>query len=150
MLGNKIFFSNISFNCSSCKLGKSKTLLFPSIGQRAAKYFDIIHSDVWGLTPVISHAKYKYFMTFIDDYSKFTWVYFLHSKSKVFSVFKTFYAYIETQFSIRIKVLKSDSVGGICLMNFLIFYLRRELFHKNHVNIHHNKMGFLCVGTNIF
>ena len=66
---------------------------------------------MWGITHVISHAKYKYFVTFIDDYSKYTWIYFLRSKSKVFSVFQKFVAYVETQFSSRIKVLSSYSGG---------------------------------------
>jgi transposase InsO family protein len=78
---------------------------------RATKCFDIIHSDVWGLTPIISHAHYKYFVIFIDDYSRFTWVYFLRFKFEVFFVFKSFFAYIETQFSTGIKVLRSNSGG---------------------------------------
>jgi len=98
LLGNKTQFSShdVFFYCSTCKLGKSKTLPFPSHGSHATKCFDIIHSDVWGPTPIISHAHYKYFVTFIDDYSRFTWVYFLRSKSEVFYVFKSFFAYIET------------------------------------------------------
>ena len=50
-------------------------------------------------------------MIFIDNYSKYTWIYFLRSKSEVFSVFKKFVAYVETQFSSRIKVLRYDSGG---------------------------------------
>jgi hypothetical protein len=53
-------------------------------GSRAEKCFDIVHSDVWGISLVISHARYKYFVTFIDDFSRYTWVYFLQSKSEVF------------------------------------------------------------------
>ena len=73
--------------------------------------FDIIHSDVWGIAPIVSHAHYKYFATFIDDFSRFTWVYFLWAKAEVFSVFKRFLALIETPFSASIKVLRSDSGG---------------------------------------
>lgn len=51
------------------------------------------------------HACYKYFVTFIDDYSRFTWVYFLRSKFEVFTVFKLYVAYVKTQFSTGIKVL---------------------------------------------
>ena len=47
----------------------------------------------------ISHAKYKFFVTFVDDYSGYTLIYFLHSKFEVFSVFKKFVAFVETQFS---------------------------------------------------
>ena len=94
-LGNKDqFSSHLSIDCSTCKLGKSKSLSFPSHSSRAESCFDI-HSDVWGITPVISHAKSKYFVTFIDDYSKYTWIYFLRSKSEVFSVFQKFVAYVK-------------------------------------------------------
>ena len=112
LLGNKDKFSSqFSIDCSACKLGKSKSLSFPSHGSCAENCFDIIHSDVWGITPIISHANYKYFVTFIDGYNKYTWIYFLRSKSDVFSIFKTFVAYIETQFSSNIKVLRLYSGG---------------------------------------
>ena len=88
---NKITIPGSSFNCPVCKLVKSKTLPFPSNAHCADKCFDIIHSDVWGISPILSHAKYKYFVTFINDYSLFTWIYFLCSKDQVFSMFKTFY-----------------------------------------------------------
>ena len=76
-LGNKDQFSSHLFvDCSTCKLGKSKSLSFPSHGSRTESCFDLIHSDVWGITPAISYAKYKFFVTFIDDYSKYTWIIF--------------------------------------------------------------------------
>ena len=109
---NKFSLHNISSYCFACKLGKSKLLPFPLKYTMALKCFDIIHSDVWGITRVISHTNYKYFVTFIDDHSRFTWVYFLHYKSDVFDAFQTFMAYVETQFSTRIKILQFDS-GGI-------------------------------------
>ena len=48
-------------------------------------------------------------MAFIDVYSRFTWIYFLRTKTKEFAIFQTFLAYIETQFSTCIKVLQSDN-----------------------------------------
>ena len=111
-LGNKDqFSSHLSVDCSTCNLGKSKSLSFPSHGSRAESCFDLIHSDVWGITPIITHAKYRYFVTFIDNYNKYTWIYFLRPKSEVFFVFQKFVAYVETQFSSRIKVLRSNSGG---------------------------------------
>jgi len=117
LIGNKTHVSkHLSFDCSVCKLGKSKTLSFPAHGSRAVKCFDIVHSDVWGsdvcgISPVISHARYKYFVTFIDDFSRYTWVYFLRAKSKVLSVFQNFVVHIENQFSTCIKMLRFDSGG---------------------------------------
>ena len=80
LLGNKHSpsLSAIQFDCNSCKLGKSKILLFPVHQSNVNQPFDIIHSNLWGIAPIISHAHYKYFITLIDDYGCFTWIYFLH------------------------------------------------------------------------
>ena len=92
LLGNKTLVSDSSFKCSVCKLAKSKNLPFPHNATRANKCFTIIHSDV---SPILSHSKYKYFVMFIDDYSRLTWIYFLRSKDGVFPMFKNFLDYIE-------------------------------------------------------
>ncbi|KAL6349688.1 hypothetical protein AAG906_041095 [Vitis piasezkii] len=71
------------------------------------------------LTPEMMITKeLKYFVTFIYDFSRFTWVYFLWAKAKVFSVFKRFPAFIETQFSASIKTFfkaKGSSLGVLVL-----------------------------------
>ena len=111
VLGNKISpsLSIVQFDCNSCKLGKSKILPFPIHKSKINNPFDMIHSDLWGIAPVISHANYKYFMTFIDDYTRFTWVYFLRSKDEV--CFKKIHAYVRIQFSSKIKILCSNNRG---------------------------------------
>jgi len=48
---------SLSFDCFTCKLGKSKTLPFPDFGSHVNTCFEIIHSDVWGIAPVISHGQ---------------------------------------------------------------------------------------------
>ena len=127
-LGNKDqFSSHLSVDCSTCKLGKSKSLSFPSHCSRAESCFDLIHSDVWGITLVISHAKHKYFVTFINDYSKYTWIYFLRSKSEVFSVFQKFVAYVETQLFSRIKVLRSYSGSEYMSHEFHDFFQNKGI-----------------------
>jgi transposase InsO family protein len=122
LLNNKEHFSSAVFSdCATCKLGKSKILPFPSEGSKATHSFEIIHSDVWGISPTISHAQYKYFVTFIDDYSKYTWVYFLRHKSEVFPMFKLFLALVQTQFSATVKILRSDSGGEYMSHEFQSF-----------------------------
>ena len=113
-LGIKNSFSSspASFNCATCRLGKSKTLPFPMHGTSASTCFEIKHTDVWGVSPIISHGQYRYFVTFIDDDTHFTWIYFLRSKADMFSVFQKFVALVKTQFHTCIKTLCSDS-GGI-------------------------------------
>jgi hypothetical protein len=48
--------SNMFLDCVTCKLGKSKILPFSSEGSRATNLFEIVHSDVWGISPILSHA----------------------------------------------------------------------------------------------
>ena len=111
VIGNKDSpsFSVVQFDCNSCKLSKSKILPFPVHQSKVNQPFDIIHSDLWGIAPIITHEHYRYFITFIDDYSRFTWVYFLRSKAEAFSIFKFFHAYVQTQFSSKIKTMHSDN-----------------------------------------
>jgi len=124
-LGNKHIpsLNSVHFDCIPCKLGKRKILPFPTHQSHVTQPFDLIHSDVWGMAPVISHANYKYFVTFIDDYSRFTWVYFLRSKVEVFSTFKFFHAYVQTQFSSKIKIFRSDN-GGEYMSHLFQEYLQ--------------------------
>ena len=54
---------------------------------------------------------YEYYVTFIDDYSRKTWIYFLKTKNEVFRKFKEFKALIENHSKTRIRTLRSDNGG---------------------------------------
>ncbi|RVX11444.1 Retrovirus-related Pol polyprotein from transposon RE1 [Vitis vinifera] len=127
--GNKDH-SSLSLECDSCKLGKSKTLHFPLHTSRASHCFDLIHSDVWGPFPVSSHEKFKYYVTFIDDHSRFTWVYFLRSKSEVFHTFTKFLAYVDNQFSTSIKTLRINFGGEYLSTEFQVFLASKGIIHQ--------------------
>ena len=60
---------------------------FPSGGKRAKHILEIVHSDVFGPVKVPSLGKSVYYVSFIDDFSRNTWIYFLKKKSKVFVIF---------------------------------------------------------------
>jgi len=101
----------------------------------------MIHSDFWGIALVISHAQYKYFITFIDDYSRFTLVYFLRSKAEAFTTFKFFHAFVQTQFSSKIKILCSDNGGNTHLIYFKNSCRKMAYYLKGHVFQLPNKTG---------
>jgi hypothetical protein len=85
----KIFdFSNIDNSSYEIyKIGKSTKLPFNISSCKSEKPFDLIHSDVWGPTPIVSFNGYKYFVLFIDDFCKTIWLYLLKNKSEVFNQF---------------------------------------------------------------
>jgi transposase InsO family protein len=66
---------------------------------------------VFGPIPVPSLGKYVYYVSFIDDFSRNTWIYFLRKKSKVFDKFKELKALVENQTEKKIKVLRTDNGG---------------------------------------
>lgn len=108
--------------CSACSLRKSKTLPFSVSTNKSTSPFELIHSDLWGPSPVLSAVEYKYFVLFIDDYTRFTWVYLLKRKSEVSHIFKYYVAMSKNQFDCDIKKLRSDSGGEYMSNDFQAFF----------------------------
>jgi hypothetical protein len=96
--------------CNRCAQGKNIKNHFPKRDNKAG-VLELIHSDVCGPMPSTSISGYVYYVSFIDDYSRKNWVYFLKSKDEVFSKFKEFKVLIENLFEKKIKILRSDNGG---------------------------------------
>jgi hypothetical protein len=102
--------SNKNAICDACQQGKSHQLPYPKSTSVSASPLDLIFSDVWGPAPT-SVEKNNYYVSFIDDHSKFTWIYLLRHKSEVFSCFKDFQNLVERQFGRKILKVQSDWGG---------------------------------------
>ena len=87
--------------CDSCQKGKSHQLPYPVSTSVSSKPLELIFSDVWGQAP-LSVGRHKYYVSFIDDYSKYTWIYLIKNKSDVFQVFQNFQALVERKFNSKI------------------------------------------------
>ena len=98
--------------CEPCVLGKQKRVSFVKTGKTPkAKKLELIHSDVYGPTPVSSVGGASYYVTFIDDSTRKVWVYFLKSKADVFDTFKKWKSAVELETGLKVKCLKSDNGG---------------------------------------
>jgi transposase InsO family protein len=95
--------------CEHCVFGKHSRLKFSTGIHRTSGTMDYIHSDLWGPSQVPLKGGARYFVTFIDDYSRKVWVYFLRKKSDVFVTFKQWKTLIENQIGKKIKRLKIDN-----------------------------------------
>jgi hypothetical protein len=71
-----------------CQQAKSHQLPYPKSSSFLSHPLELIYSDVWGPAPE-SVGRFKYYVSFIDDFSKFTWIYLLKHKSEVFQKFQT-------------------------------------------------------------
>ena len=78
-----------TFVCDACQQAKSHQLPYPKSVSESKSPLDLIFSDVWGPGPQ-SIGQSKFYVSFIDDYSKFAWVYPLKTKAKVFQRFHEF------------------------------------------------------------
>ena len=98
--------------CESCIMGKQRRKSFPKgVSWRASVFLDLIHTDICGPMKTPSLGSKRYFLIFIDDFSRMTWVYFLKEKSEAFTIFKKFKVLVEKQKGCSIKITRSDRGG---------------------------------------
>lgn len=94
--------------CHACQLGKHTRLSF-SLSQTDALFpFQVIHSDVWA-SPLLSHSGIEYYVIFLDQFTRFVWVYPLRKKFEVFSKFLHLCAYVQNQFKMGIQIFQRDN-----------------------------------------
>lgn len=116
--------------CDICIRGKMTTLPFPKKSDRKTGVLDLVHSDVWGPSRTESLGKARYFVTFIDDCSRWCEVYFIRNKSDVLRVFKEYKARMERQTGRKIKCLMSDNGGEYCNHDFDVFLKQNGIRHR--------------------
>jgi histone deacetylase 1/2 len=107
---NKLSCNSESTNesiCDLCQRAKSHQLPYSKSHNIASTPLELIHLDVWGPTPT-SVGRYTYYVSFIDDYSRYTWIYLLRRKSDVFHVFHDFQKIVERQFDKKILCMQID------------------------------------------
>ena len=97
------------FDCTSCHFGKQTKLPFNKSDSFSSAPFDLIHSDISGPALVPTKGGSKYFFICVDDFSRYTWIYLLHYRFELVSIYQTFHKMIETQFNRTIKVFRSDN-----------------------------------------
>ena len=106
--------------CEPCTKGKHHWSPFPTGGgRRGKKLLDLFHTDVCGKLNAKSLGGAEYFLTFIDDKTRFTWVYLLKTKYEVFQRFVEWKAMVENSGGGKLKVLRSDNGGEYTAKQYL-------------------------------
>ena len=96
---------------------------FLTKGNRSKRVLELIHTDVYGLLNVRPEGGLEYFITFINDYSRYDYIYLLHRKSEVFKKFKKIWVEAEKQLDKNIKLLRSNRGGEYLSGDFDKFLL---------------------------
>ena len=91
--------------CEDCVYGKMHHLPFPKTSWRAKAPLELVHADIFGPTKTPSLGNKRYFIFFVDDYTRMVWLYFIQQKSDAFSKFLEFKALVERQSGLKMKTL---------------------------------------------
>ena len=117
--------------CEGCQYGKAHRLPFDRSRTRYKAPLELIHSDVMGPTRTHTFSGYRYMVVFVDDFTRFTWVYFVKRKSEVIFRFMEFKEKVEGELQRKIKLLRTDNGGEYTSREFNIFCskhsIRRQL-----------------------
>lgn len=109
-------------------IGKQTRLSFCLSLSKSNAPFSLIHSDVWQ-APVVSNSGFRYYILFLDDYTRFSWIYLMHNKSEAFEKFKQFQAMVQNVFHALISYFQS---GGKEFDNnaFKSFFQQFVIIHR--------------------
>ncbi|TYK02840.1 gag/pol protein [Cucumis melo var. makuwa] len=104
--------------CESCLEGKMTKRPFTGKGYRAKEPLELIHSDLCGPMNVKARGGFEYFISFIDDYSRYGYLYLMEHKSEALEKFKEYKTEVENLLSKKIKILRSDRGGEYMDLRF--------------------------------
>ena len=99
---------NKTLSCDACLSSKSHRLPYSKSTHQTSRPLELIHSNLWGPSPITSHLGNRHYVLFIDNFTRYTWLYPLKLKSDVLSVLTDFQLRVEKQFSHKILSLWSD------------------------------------------
>ncbi|KAG7543347.1 Reverse transcriptase RNA-dependent DNA polymerase [Arabidopsis thaliana x Arabidopsis arenosa] len=127
-----LLLPSVSFKndeCEACILGKHCKSVFPKSNTIYENCFDLVHSDVW-TSPCLSRENQKYFVTFIDEKSKYTWLTLLPSKDRVLEAFTNFQNYVTNHYNAKIKIFRSDNGGEYTSHAFKQHLAKHGIIHQ--------------------
>jgi transposase InsO family protein len=127
--------------CVTCSKGKqSRSKHKKNDRIRTAAIGEIVHTDLWGPMEPLSLGGAKYYLSFVDDFSRKSFVFFIKKKSQVSDIFRSFNVWFKTQSGKPIKMLRSDRGGEYLSKPFPNIAPKMASFNRSHLVILLNKM----------
>jgi len=128
-----------SESCTACLRSKSHQLPFSHQHTRSTAPLQLLYTDVWGPSPLISTTGFKFYVSFLDDFSRYSWVFPITCKSDVSTIFIQFQSYVENFFSLKIKSVQSDWGGEYRTLQTILH--KRGISHRISCPYTHQQNG---------
>lgn len=130
--------------CSACIEAKQTKEKIPCFSlSRSTRPFELIHSNVWGPAKVPSLTGAHYILTLTDDFSRFTWLFFLRHKADVLTKFQAFHAKALSQFQPPIGILCTNRGGEYLSDRFNMFFVLHGIHRQLTTAYTPTKMTYL-------
>ncbi|GKB02325.1 putative RNA-directed DNA polymerase, partial [Tanacetum coccineum] len=120
----------LEFSCESCMLAKHHRLSFPKSDGLSSSPFHLIHVDLWGPYKQAVLNGVHYFFNIVDDNTRSTWIYLVHSKEQIPSLLLSVFAYVKTHFQRQPKVVRSDNGTEIVNKTCVEFFQTHGVVHQ--------------------
>ena len=111
--------------CKACQISKQHQQPFSKERNVSKGILNVVHSDVWGPAQIATFGGCQYYVTFVDDFSRHSWIYHMRQKSEVFGHFQRFKNAVKKTTSWHVRCLQSDG-GKEYFSDDFRTYLRKE------------------------
>lgn len=127
-----------------CVYGKQTRRPFASgRSWRGKQRLHLVLADIWEPMQTKSHSGSRYFLLFVDDYTRMSWVYILKYKHEVLSCFQKFLAFVETQIGQKLKIIRTKRGGEFVSWEFDLFCSHHGIKYELSASIPLSKMELL-------
>jgi transposase InsO family protein len=116
--------------CHACVQAKQPCKPFKSVEDKNLAPLDLIHSDLCEMNGILTRVAKKYFITFIDDATRYCQLYFVKTKDEALNCFKIYKAEVENQLEKKIKRVRSDRGGEYLSNEFSEYCAEHGIIHE--------------------
>ena len=122
-----IISCNFSVACDVFHFAKQRKTPFPISVSKSDSCLHMLHADIWGPYKLSSIHGYRYFLTVVDDFSRYTWVSLLKAKSEARNALQSLLVFLENQFAHKVKIVRTDNGVEFQMSSF---YSSKGILHQ--------------------
>jgi len=109
-----------SFMCDSCIVAKAHQIPFSTSNIVYDTPLQLVYIDIWGPAPINATCGARYYISFLDAFTRYTWLYLINTKSQALAVFKLFKTFAENQTGHKLKSIQTDNAKEFLCFNSIL------------------------------